>query len=269
MLLNYKTKIKILLKKSINIFLFFVFVETVFAQEHSYYPWRQKLVVNDFAGNYKGWVEVFISTCSDISCIKEIFPDSYLTTFSSKTINYLTKNFSNLSSKYCAIIVTDTDLPFWFFAGKSKTVEIEFYDEKFFPVESKFFLVDKNTEFEIDTKNFSDNFEIIWQSSKGKTKQKILPVVEKNVLTPGNLRNSVMLLDLEKPDNKTFFLLDKFKLETKKVIISSHGKKVANNLETYRIDVEINFFGKFTFWIDKDYNVIFGEGMGIKVFPEK
>jgi len=250
------------------VFLFSVFTKNLFPQNLT---WQQKLIVKDFTGKYKGWVEIFISTCSaNFNYQQDKISDFQSTNSSSCPLfNQPTKQPSNPLVKYCAVIISDTDLPFWFFSGKSKTYECEFYDENFLPIESDFNLYGTAENFKIVTKKSSDTFNILWKSSKGLTKEKILPA-NKNVLTTGNLRNIIMSLDLTKKDSKTFFLLDKFKLENKRITISSSGKgPVINNIDTYRINIDISFFGKFSFYIDKNYNVVYGEGMGIKVFPEK
>ena len=174
-----------------------------------------------------------------------------------------------MDNSYYTLIVSDTDLPFWFFSGKSKTYEYEFYDKDFLPIESYFYLSGANENFEIITKKSSNVYTIVWKSSKGRTKEKTLPA-QTNILTAGNLRNIVMSFDLEKKESKKFFLLDKFKLEFKQVTISSSGKKHSiNNKDVYRLNIDLNFFGKFSFYIDENYNIVYGEGMGIKVYPER
>jgi len=247
--------------------LFSAFTTNIFSQN---YPWQQKLIVKDFAGNYKGWIKIFISTCSvKTPCQQNNVSFFYSTNLSSDTLyNHLTKQSNNSLTEYLAIIVSDTDLPFWFFSGKSKTIETEYFDENFFPLESDFDLVGETDIFKIITKKSSDTFNISWKPSKGKIKEKVLPA-HKNILTAGNLRNIIMSLDLDSYNSKTFFLLDKFKLETKKIIVSTGEKKVINNIESYGVTIDMSLFSKFTFWIDKNYNVVFGEGMGIKVYPEK
>ncbi|MFQ3675113.1 MAG: hypothetical protein SNJ64_01050 [Endomicrobiia bacterium] len=266
-------KKRIFVKKYIFFILNLVFLILVFVSDNfsNNFPWQQKLIVKDFAGNYKGWVEIFITTCSP-NQICDSGIDLYSKLMYSQNVNFQ-ESSDNMTNNplvtYCTTIISDTDLPFWFFSGKSKTYECEFYDKNFSPIESNFLLYGKEENFKITTKKIFDNFNILWKSSKAIVKEKTLPA-NKNILTAGNLRNIIMSLDLTIKDNKTFFLLDKFKLETKRLIISTTGKThTINNIDTYRINIDIGILGKFSFYIDKNYNVIYGEGMGIKVYPEK
>jgi hypothetical protein len=263
--LNFAKKISVF----VSIFILLLVNKNIFSDN---LPWKQKLIIKDFSGNYKGWVEIFISTFSTEN------KQNYLTISESNTLvseddfNQITNKVDTLQTKYIAIIVTDTNLPFWFFAGKSKTYEYEFYDKNFIPLESYFYLQGEDVYYKIITKKSLDAFTILWEPKIKKSKEKIIPIktIEKDVLTAGNLRNIVMNLDLTRKDIKKLFLLDKFKMEIKPVTISSTGKKhIINNIETYRINIDLNIIGKFSFYVDENYNVVYGEGMGIKVFPEK
>ncbi len=201
--------------------------------------WRQKLIVKDFTGNDKGWVEVIIS-----SYVEE------------GLFGYKTEVYS------------DTNLPFWFFTGASKTKEIEYIDENFLIQKSEFEINSKNEELKIFTYRENDKVYINLQSSKKGKKVKELKF-RMGTLTPGNLRFLVMGLGLEEHKKSVFYLLDKVYQEYMKIVISLLGKTVLDGQEVYKINVNLFTLGNFNFYIDRDYNVVYGEGMGIRVFPEK
>lgn len=220
----------------IKLTIFCILTPLIFSEE---ILWKQKLVIKDFSDNYKGWVEVIISSCT--------FQDN-------EEIVYKTEVFS------------DTKLPFWFFAGESKTIETEFFDKDFLPLRSDFEIKSKKEILKIRTVREKDNIIINIDTSK-KKKEKTLKF-RNEILTPGNLRHKVVSLNLYEKKKYNFYLLDKVHLEYKKVTISPEGETIFNNIPVIKINVDVYVIGKFTFYIDKNYNIVYGEGMGIKVVPE-
>ncbi len=218
-----------------------------------------KLIIKDFRNNYKGWVKIYFSSCSKNSnCFfSEI-----------DGVDNFFVNPTNETTKYCAAIFSDTDLPFWFFSGKSKTHELEFFDDNFLPLNSKFLLYSNEGKYIVETNNSGETFYITWTSPKMLKKNVSLPVLIGQVLTPGNIRYLIKNMDFKTKSKKVFYLLDKFKLEYKKITIYTTGKTFFNNKGYYRINIDLNIIGKFYFLVDDDFNIVYGEGMGIKVLSE-
>jgi len=219
-----------------------IFLQAVSSLAFSQPPlWRQKLQVTDLKNRDAGWVEVIVSS-TDTGYRTEVYSDTYL--------------------------------PFWFFTGISKTKEIEYYDRKNLPVESHLEIVSKPDRiFTIATKRTGDTLNLFWEFRKEgnkpvKTKVRSLKLKEDTV-TPGNLWLQLTSRDLFNKNRYEFYLLDKFKLEYKKVIISTGEKKILNGKEIYKLHIDIGLFGNFNLYITRDYYVTDGKGMGIKVFPIK
>lgn len=232
--------------------------------------WRLKFSVSDFKNVPRGWVEIiFYSVSSETTTFLaegEYSSNENFTSSSSTSTPTYTNYYNSNNLAYCAEIFSNTDLPFWFFTGKSETYEKEFYNENFLPQKSDFKINSSDGNYTMTLKTSEKSFHLTLVSDK-KNKEKFLSVPHEDIITPGNLREKIRQKNFLTKTSHTFYLLDKFKQDFRKVNITTTGKTFLNQIECYKIKFDLNLLGKFTIWVDDDLNIIYGEGMGIRIFP--
>lgn len=167
-------------------------------------------------------------------------------------------------------IRTQSDLPFWFFSGKSITDETEYYDEKFVPLYFEFKLDSENEKVNITGKLARDNkkqekLDLQWKSDN-KEKSVRIPLMD-NICTAGSIRSIIVMKGVNKKQQYDLQLLDKYKLMYQKVRISGGEITKIANETCYKINLQLGLLGKFSFIVDKDARIIEGKGMGIKLIP--
>ena len=174
---------------------------------------------------------------------------------------------------YKCFIQTKSDLPIWFFSGKSVTEETEYYDEKINPLLFEFKLdsddmnlvVQGKLSTGISVSTSPGTYEISWETAK--TRKNASLDVPKNICTAGNLRDIILSRDITKKQTYHLSLLDKYKMKYMTIRVNT-GETVQIADETfYRVKLTMKIFGRFEFIVDKNGNVISGKGLGIKLIP--
>lgn len=223
--------------------------------------WRVRLCMTDFTGKDAGWFDVRLEAYND--SVK--LPDG-----------------RDVQCAYRAEILSDTELPFWLFTGKSKTKEVEYLDAKNVPVYSEMEIETPREKTRIyswiDESNgkSKNRMRVRILEDRGRVKEKILEVGN-HALTAANIPFYVRQSIVEgKPVE--CYMVNKAKPEVRKItfrVESFDGRPEAlqyagdsSNLVKLVVDLHM-LGGKAVFYIDREANPFYGEGLGVKAVAMK
>lgn len=164
-----------------------------------------------------------------------------------------------------------TEAPVLFFLGNTKTYEIEQYDNNFLPLNSTLITLENDKE---DTttiteiRNLDEEFyECIFKKVKKRSRIKKVKF-KPPILTAGNAIPLVSTLwDFESKREIEFNFIDKENLNIDTIKFLYDGK---TNQGLTRIRVILPYFNvRFNVYLDKDKNIVYAEGLGLRIFAKR
>jgi len=246
----------ILLGAAVQACLFGSETDVGYTANYSNVVWRVRLGMTDFTGRDAGWFDVCVSSQSGVVMLP----------------NGLERPYS-----FKAEIMSDTELPFWLFTGKSKTTEVEYLDSRYMPVFSDLKIVTPKgtvrslTWIEEDSSGEKLHIRLVTES--GKTREKKLDLKERT-LTASNIPFLVKEAMQKNGKQLQCRMINKANLEIKKITFKTEpfdGRPEATQYagdsqkEIKKLSIDFHVIGgTAVFYIDKDINPYYGEGIGVK-----
>lgn len=188
-----------------------------------------------------------------------------------KQVGYVTLTLSSstdMESKFIAEIESYIDIPLLFFSAGSKTHELEYFNDDFLPIRSTLVTMKDDSEvistvdtFLIDSSNGGCKFKLVKKNKK-------LKEVELNsdniVLTVGNgipVVSTIWNYEIDKTIK--FKFVDKQFLKLTTIIFEYHGKTKEG---FHRVELKLpHIASKFNIYLDDEKNIVYAEGMGLKI----
>ena len=218
--------------------------------------WRIRLGMTDFTGKDAGWFDVSVSSQSGVVVLP----------------NGMKRPYS-----FRAEIMSDTALPFWLFTGKSKTREVEYLDSRYMPVFSELEIVTPKDRVLattwIEEDGSGEKLRIRLVAGSGKTRERKLDMHERT-LTASNIPFIVKAAMEQNGKPLQCRMLNKASMEMKKITFKAEpfdGRPEAaqyagdSQTEITKLSIDLHVIGgTAVFYVDKDVNPYYGEGVGVK-----
>lgn len=187
--------------------------------------------------------------------------------FNKKEVGYIVLEISSTSTGgYQSKVESYTDIPILFFSPKSKSVEVEEYDNNFIPINSVLNAVfnEKNVEIKMEQKRQGVYFIEKIEDRKKKSRQF---EINEMVITPGNVIPIVSTYwDFKQNRSIKLRFIDKNKLSIEELSLKYDGRTTDGY---HKISVSLSsYIGRYNIYLDDDKNIIYAEGMGLKVYSE-
>lgn len=202
-----------------------------------------------------------------------------ISTFFNKNVGYINMKLKKINKPVNGVFYeadTETESnPFLFFCNRYVTEEVEYLDENLLPVFFDFKLNSVNKKISVQGKlntetpvgTIGKKIDAEWKSNK---KNKSVPVhLRPNTCTFGSIRFLILKNGITEKKKYNLQLLEKDTLKYQKINVITGGKIVVKNKVFYKLYLHYGFFGKFSFIVDKEGNVIEGKAFGIKLVPVK
>lgn len=188
--------------------------------------------------------------------------------FNNKESGYIRLEISTSSVYgYISRVESYTDIPILFFVPKTKSVEVETYDENFVPVVSTLTCSTLRKEIYVYTNLVEGKYVLNKVESNNKKVSKILHIVSTPVITAGNVIPVVSTIwDFEHQKMLKLKFVDKNKLSMEELRLQYSGRSSDGYHKIYA--ALTSYIGRFTIYIDDDKNIVYAEGLGMKVVPE-
>lgn len=188
--------------------------------------------------------------------------------FNNKEAGYIRLEISTSSVYgYISTIESYTDIPILFFVPKTKSVEVETYDENFIPVVSTLTCYTLRKEIYVYTNLVDGKYVLNKVESNNKKVSKILQIVSTPVITAGNVIPVVSAIwDFEHQKVLKLKFVDKNKLSIEELRLQYSGRSSEGYHKIYA--TLTSYIGRFVIYIDDDKNIVYAEGLGIKVVRE-
>ncbi|MFN3550837.1 MAG: hypothetical protein ACK4WJ_03410 [Endomicrobiia bacterium] len=194
---------------------------------------------------------------------------------SKKEVGYINIKISsipvveNSQELFRSEIESFADIPILFFIGNTENYEIEFYDKNFTPIRSSFISIENKKEYVTSTyiNKKDENLFECYITKKGKTLKEKKFDFSPPILTPGNIIPLVTTLwDFKNQRSINFKFIDKDILKLGDLRLEYLGD-TENGF--YKIKAVLPYFKlKFIIYLDKDKNIQYATGLGLKIYAE-
>lgn len=194
---------------------------------------------------------------------------------SKKEVGYVHIKISSISTTessqefFRGEIESFADIPILFFIGNTENYEVEYYDKNFIPIRSSFIYIDGRKENITSTYVIKKEDNLFGCSiiKKGKKIKEIKFDFFPPVLTPGNIIPLVTTLwNFEIQKNINFKFIDKDNLKLGDLKLEYLGETKEG---FYKIKAILPYFKlKFIIYLDKEKNIKYATGLGLKIYAE-
>ena len=181
-------------------------------------------------------------------------------------VNIKISSFSQISDNFCSEIESYMDIPILFFIGNTENYEIEHYDFNFIPIKSSLITFEGKKEIitSMDVVKEEKDYRCYFVKKNKRIKEKEV-IFNPPILTPGNIIPLVTTLwDFENQKEIEFNFIDKDRLKIDVIKLYFLGQS-ANGL--YKIKIVLPYFkAKFIIYLDREKNIKYAEGLGLKIY---